>query len=85
MHPNVENMIAVPIRKRNEIIMSIELCPISRVNFNYKENGKKKAFSANPKHQYRASQWEEHDCSANNKKNRDYYKYQCLSHFTDEL
>ena len=24
----------------------------------------KKAFLANPRHQYRASQWEEHDCSA---------------------
>ena len=34
----------------------------------------RKAFLANLKH-YRVSQWEEHDCSANNKKNEDYYEY----------
>ena len=36
---------------------------------------KKKAFVANLKHQYRVSQSEEHDCSAHNKKNEDYYEY----------
>ena len=44
-----------------------------------------KAFLANPKHQYCISEWEKHDCSANNEKNRDYYKYPSLSHFMDEL
>ena len=44
-----------------------------------------KAFLANPKHQYRISQCGEHNCSANNKKNRDYYKYPSLSHLIDEL
>ena len=43
-----------------------------------------KAFVANPKHQYRASQWGEHDCSAHNEKNGDYNEYPSLSHFTDE-
>ena len=41
-------------------------------------------FLANPKHEYHVSQCEEHDCSAYNKKNGDYYEYPCLSHFTDE-
>ena len=45
----------------------------------------KKAFLAIPKHQYHISQCGEHDCSANNKKNGDYYEYRSLSHLTDEL
>ena len=43
-----------------------------------------KAFLAKPKHQDHVSQCREHDCSANNKKNRDYYDYPRLYHFTDE-
>ena len=43
-----------------------------------------KAFLANLKHKYQVSQCGEHDCSAYNKKNRDYYKNQSLSHFTDK-
>ena len=35
-------------------------------------------------HQYRVSQWGEHNCSAHNKKNGDYYEYPSLSHFMDE-
>ena len=35
----------------------------------------RKAFLANPKHQYCASQWEEHGCGANNKKSENYYEY----------
>ena len=45
----------------------------------------RKALLANPKHQYRVSQCGEYDCSANNKKNGDYYEHPSLSHFTDEL
>ena len=45
----------------------------------------KKAFFANPKHQYRVSQFEKHDYSANNKKGGDYYHYPSLSHFADKL
>ena len=45
----------------------------------------RKAFLAIPKHQDHVSQWREHDCSANNKKNRDYYEYTGLSHLIDEL
>ena len=55
MYPNLENMIVVLITKKMEIVISIQLCLISRMNFDYKENGGKKAFFANPKHQYRVS------------------------------
>ena len=58
-----------------EIIMSIKVCPIPRVNINYKENDRRKAFLAKPKHQYCIPQCEEHDYSANDKKNEDYYGY----------
>ena len=49
-HPNVENMIVVPITKRIEIIMRIQFCLISQINFDYTENGGKKSFLANRKH-----------------------------------
>ena len=55
-----------------EIIMGIKVCPVSQMNFDYKENGGNKAFLANLKHQYRVSQQHEHDLIANNKKNGDY-------------
>ena len=55
------------------------------MNFDYKENGERKAFLANPKHQHRVSLCGEHDCSANNKKNEDYYKYPSLPQFMDKL
>ena len=38
----MENMIVVPITKRVEIVTSIQVYLISRVNTNYKENGGKK-------------------------------------------
>ena len=85
MYPNEENKIVVPITKRIKIIMGILVSLISMMNFDYKENSGKKAFLRNPKHEYRLSEWGEHDCSANNEKNGDYYEYQNLSHFTDEL
>ena len=44
-----------------------------------------KAFVANPKHQYPVSQYGEHDCSANNKMNGEYYRYPSLSYFMDKL
>ena len=49
-YPNMENMIKVPITKRIEIVMSIQVSLISRMNFNYEENGGKKPFLANLKH-----------------------------------
>ena len=44
----------------------------------------RKASLANAKHQYRASQYGEHHCSAHNERNGDYYEYS-LIHFIDEL
>ena len=81
----MENMITMGITKKTEIVMGIQVCLISRMNFDYMENGGKKAFPANPNHQYHAFHYGEHDCNANNKKNGDCYGYPCLSHFTDEL
>ena len=37
--------------------------------------GERKSFLANLKHQYRVSQFGEHDCSTHDEKNVDYYKY----------
>ena len=54
----------MPITKEIEIIMSIQVYLISWMNFDYKENGGKKAFLANPKHQYRVYQCGGHGCSA---------------------
>ena len=48
--PNVKNMRAMPIAKRMDIVMGIQLCLISWMNFDYKENSGNKAFLANPKH-----------------------------------
>ena len=44
----------------------------------------RKAFLANLKQQYHVSQRGEHDCSAHNEKNGDYYEYPSLTHLTDE-
>ena len=66
-----------------EIIMSIQVCLISWMTINYKENGGKKSFLANHNHEYHVSQCGEHDCSANNNKNGDYNEYPNLSHFMD--
>ena len=65
--------------------MGIQVCLISWMNFDYEENGGKKAFLANPKHQYHVSQCGEQDCHANNGKNRDYCEYPSLSPFPNEL
>ena len=45
----------------------------------------KKGFLENPKHYYCVSQYGDHDCSAYNKKNGDYYEYPGLSYFMEEL
>ena len=44
----------------------------------------RKVFLSNSKHQYRASQCQEYDSLASNKKDGDYYEYPSLSHLTDE-
>ena len=45
----------------------------------------RKVFVAKLKHQYRVSQYGEHDCSATNIKNGDYYENLSLTRFVDEL
>ena len=85
MYPKVQNVIGMPLTKRMKIMLSIQVYLISQMNFDYKENDRKKAFLPNLKQQYRVSQCGEHDCHDNNKKNGDCYKYPCLSHFMDEL
>ena len=59
VYPNEGNMITVPLTKRMDIIISIQVCIISWVNINYKANGGKKCFSCKSM------------ISAHNKKNRD--------------
>ena len=76
-------MIVMPVAKRIEIIMSIQVCLISRVNIKYKGNGGKETFSCKSKALSRVSQCGEHDYSATNKKDYDYYEYPNLSHFMD--
>ena len=66
VYPIMENLIAMPITKRMEIVIGIQVSFISRMNFVYKEKGGKKAFPANAKHQYHVSHYGEHYCSANN-------------------
>ena len=82
MYPNVENMIIVPIRKRTEISTGIQVCHFTD---KLRKMVEKKAFLEIPRHQYRVSQKGEHDCSANNQKNGDYYEYPCFSRSTDKL
>ena len=68
----MENIIGVPITKRMQVFKSIQACPISWKNFDYKEYGGKRAFLANPKHQCHVSQYGEQYCHASNKRNGDY-------------
>ena len=78
-------MVTMPITKRIEIVIGIPVYVISRMNFDYDENGGRKAVLVNPMHQYRVSRYGKHDCSAKNKKNGDCYGYPTLSCFMDEL
>ena len=59
--------------KKNRDCYEYQSLPISWMNYDYKENGRKKAFLENPKHSYHVAQCGEHDCCANNKKNGDCY------------
>ena len=85
VYPIIENMIAMPITKRMEIVMGLQVCLISQMNLDSKESGGNKAFLGNPNHQYHVCQCGEHDFHTNNKRNGDYYEYPSLSHFTNEL
>ena len=84
MYPNEMNMILVPNHKNNGDYYEYPSLSLFTINFNDKEKGGKKSFSCRSKHQYRASKFGEHDCSAHNEKNRYYYEYPILTQFTDE-
>ena len=45
VYPNEGEMIVMPITKGMDFILGIQLCLISWMNFDYKENGGKKCFS----------------------------------------
>ena len=51
-----DNVFMVPITTIMKIILRIQVCLIGWINFDYKENGGKKAFITNPKHQNCVSQ-----------------------------
>ena len=68
MYPKVENVIVMPLTKRMKIMLSIQVYLISQMNFDYKENDRKKAFLPNLKRQYRVSQCREDDCSTQKQK-----------------
>ena len=85
MYPNAENMIVVPMRNGMEIIMSIQVCHISQMDFDYKENSGKKSFSYKSKTSVSCIPLWRHDYIASDKKNGDRYGYLSLSHFMDEL
>ena len=55
------------------------------MNINYKENDGKKSFSYKSKALVSCIPKGEHDYSAYNKKNGDYYEYPSLSDSTDKL
>ena len=69
MYPYVGNKIVIPITKGMEIIMTIQVCLLNRMNIDYTKNDGKKAFPTNPKPQYHVSQCGEQDWCTNNKKN----------------
>ena len=73
-------MIVVPLTKRKEIITSIHVCNILWLNFDYKGNGGKKAFLANPKQQV-----ENMIVLPNHKKDGDYYENPSLTHLIGGL
>ena len=73
--PNRENMIVVPITKRKDIIMSVQVCLISQINFDCKENNGNKIFSWKSKALISRIPIRRNDYCGHNKKNGDYYGY----------
>ena len=70
MYPNVENLVVVPKMKRMEIIMSIQVCLISRMNINYSKNGGNKSFSCQTKTSIPSISLTKHDCNAHSQKKK---------------
>ena len=63
-----ENVIVVLLTKGIGIILSIQVCIISLMDFDCEQNGLKNVFLSNLKHQYRLSQCAKNDCGAQSQK-----------------
>ena len=85
MYSNEKNMIALPITKRMQTMMSVPVCLIPWMNINYKENGGMNSFSCKSKVSTSCIPMGEHVDVANHKISRDYYAHPCLSDSIDEL
>ena len=72
-------------QKKQRLLWESKLVSFHRWTLTIRKMVKIKAFPANPKLQCCVSQWGEHNCSAHNRKNKDYYEYPSLFHFTDEI
>ena len=77
-------MIVVPITKRMDIIMSMQVCPISPININYEENNGEKLFLPNKNFNIIYPYMENMIVVPNHKKIGDYYENPSLTHFTDK-
>ena len=73
-----------PYQKEWSLLWVSKFFSIHRSTLTIRKMVEKKAFLANPKHQYHVSQQAGLDCNAHNKKNGVYYEYLSLSYFTDE-
>ena len=74
MYPTVENIIVVPIKKRIKIIMSIQVCFILWMNFDYKENEWKEKLLLQIQSIDIVHPNEENMMYYHNKRNGDYYE-----------
>ena len=82
---NKENKIIVPITKRMRLLWVYKFVSFHEWALIIRKMVDRKVFLANPKHQYRVSQYGEHDCRATNKMNGDYYGHPSLTHLMDKL
>ena len=78
-------MTKVPITKKMEIIMTNQVCLISQMNINYKENSGKKSFSCQTKASILYPNVGNIIIVPNRTKNGDYYENQSLTYFMDKL
>ena len=78
-------MTTVPITIRMEVIVTIQVCLISQITFDYKKNGgKKKNFLEIQSINIVYHNMENMIIVPITIRNGDYYEYQSLPHFTNE-
>ena len=86
VHPNEDNMTVMPITKRMEIITRTQVCLISQMNIDYKENGGKNWFFSQIQSINIVYPNKENIVVVpNHNRNGEYYENPSLSHFTDKL